>query len=129
VEPCSNGVLGRWKGIAINVRDTLTAGNIVLDSLSFRDLIWRERLNFDTLGKDFGDSPLSRPTQAAASFASTVLVDTLRGHGRQQLVPAQFGVRTAGIWRYCMQTTYVGTSQSGGVKWWQGWTAYNVQLT
>jgi hypothetical protein len=144
-----NGVLGRWKGIAIDVRDTLTAGNIVKDSLNFANLLLAQNgFNFDTLGANFGDS-LTITTASNNSiqpFASTVLVDTLLGitltptaldwtpkagspaaTGGSSFVPAHFVARTGSFFGAAMlQTTYIGAADPTGTKWWQGWTAYNV---
>jgi len=144
-----NGVLGRWKGIAIDVRDTLTAGNIVKDSLNFANLVLAQNgFNFDTLGANFGDS-LTITTASNSTihpFASTVSVDTLLGinltptaldwtpkagspaaSGGSAFVPSKFGVRTGSYFGGAMpQTTYIGAADPAGVKWWQGWTAYNI---
>jgi hypothetical protein len=144
-----NGILGRWKGIAINVRDTLTAANIVADSLNFANLILAQNgFNFDTLGKDFGDSltVTVASNNSIRPYASTTLVDSLLGinltptaldwtpksdgpaaTGGSSFVPSKFGARTGSYFGGSMeQTTYVGAADPAGVKWWQGWTAYNV---
>jgi hypothetical protein len=144
-----NGILGRWKGIAIDVRDTLTANNIVLDSLNFANLILAQNgFNFDTAGANFGDSATveTSANNTVKGYASTVLVDTLLGinitptaldwtpkstgpaaTGGSTFVPSKFGVRTAGYFGGAMQqTTYIGAGDPAGVKWWQGWTAYNI---
>jgi hypothetical protein len=144
-----NGVLGRWKGIAIDVRDTLTANNIVLDSLDFANLVLAQNgFNFDTAGVNFGDSATvtTASNNTIHPFASTVLVDTLLGinvtptsldwtpkagspaaSGGSAFVPAHFAARTGSYFGAAMpQTTYIGAADPAGTKWWQGWTAYNI---
>ncbi|HEX5575456.1 MAG TPA: fibronectin type III domain-containing protein [Gemmatimonadales bacterium] len=144
-----NGILGRWKGIAIDVRDTLTANNIVLDSLDFANLVLAQNgFNFDTAGVNFGDSLIitTASSNSIHPFASTVLVDTLLGinvtatsldwtpkagspaaTGGSAFVPSRFGLRTGGFFGALMpQTSYIGAADPAGTKWWQGWTAYNI---
>jgi hypothetical protein len=144
-----NGILGRWKGIAIDVRDTLTANNIVVDSLNFANLVLAQNgFNFDTAGANFGDSATvtTASNNSIHPFASTVLVDTLLGinvtatsldwtpkagspaaSGGSTFVPSKFANRTAGYFGAAMpQTTYIGAADPAGTKWWQGWTAYNI---
>ena len=141
--------MGRWKGIALDVRDTLTKNNITADSLNFANLILAQNgFNFDTAGANFGDS-VTVQTEANGSiraYASTVSVDTLLGiqltptaldwtpkagspatTGGSAFVPPLFGGRTGGYFGGSMQqTTYVGAADPAGAKWWQGWTAYNI---
>src|SRR6185369_16559295 len=98
-----NGIMGRWKGIAIDVRDTLTKNNIAADSLNFANLILAQNgFNFDKAG--------SPATTGGSAF-----------------VPPLFGGRTGSYFGGSVQqTTYVGAADPAGAKWWQGWTAYNI---
>jgi Fibronectin type III domain len=144
-----NGILGRWKGIAIDVRDTLTANNIIADSLDFANLILAQNgFNFDTAGSNFGDSATveTASNNTVRAYASTVSVDTLLGlvltptaldwtpkagspatTGGGTFVPPLFGGRTGSYFGGTMPVTaYVGAADPAGVKWWQGWTAYNI---
>ena len=77
-----NGIMGRWKGIAIDVRDDLTSNHITTDSLNFANLILAQNgFNFDTAGANFADSATveAASNNTVRAYASTVSVDTLLG--------------------------------------------------
>lgn len=143
-----NGVLSRWKGIAINIRDAWTDTLFEQrDSLNIANVVLAQNgFNFDTLGAGFAQDTKFGPANAIQAFASTVAVDTLLGlslnpaaldwtpkagspaaAGGSAQVPAHFAARTAGFFGGAMaQTTYLGAADPNGPKWWQGWTAYNI---
>ena len=90
-------------------------------------------------------TPSSPPANNIQAFASTVAVDTLLGISLESAAldwtpkagsPAAAGGTAvpanlaAGEWQYFggswVNTTYIGAADPVGVKWWQGWTAYNI---
>jgi hypothetical protein len=144
-----NGILGRWKGIALNIRDAFTDSLFEQrDSLNIANLILAGNgFDFDTVGAGFAQATKFGATNAVQSFGSTVLVDTLLGltinpsgldwtpkagspatSGGSAQVPAHFAARTGGFFGATMpQTSYIGAADPSGAKWWQGWTNYAVQ--
>ncbi|HKT59686.1 MAG TPA: hypothetical protein VJQ46_06520 [Gemmatimonadales bacterium] len=143
-----NGVLSRWKGIALNFRDEWTDTLFEQrDSLNVANVILAQNgFNFDTVGAGFAQDTKFGPANAIQAFASNVAVDTLLGlslnpsaldwtpkagspaaSGGSAQVPANFVARTTGFFGGAMpQTTYLGAADPAGAKWWQGWTAYNI---
>ena len=144
-----NGVMGRWKGIAINIRDAWTDSLFIAsggkDSLQITNtLLAQNGFNFDTVGAGF-----SQPTNWDAGrlatikqYAGNVAVDTLLGislnpagldwtpkataavtSGAGAAPSARVAGYFAGTWA---NTIYLGAAEPGGGKWWQGWTAYNI---
>lgn len=143
-----NGVLGRWKGIALNLRDAFTDSLFEQrDSLNIANLVLAQNgFNFDTTGAGFAQETRFGPANALQAFASDVAVDTLLGlslnpaaldwtpkagsaaaAGGSAQVPANFDARTGGFFGAQMEKTpYIGAADPNGAKWWQGWTAYNI---
>jgi hypothetical protein len=143
-----NGIMGRWKGIALNIRDAWTDSLFEQhDSLNIANLVLAQNgFNFDTVGAGFAQDTKFGPANAIQAFASNVAVDTLLGLslnpaaldwtpkagspatlGGSAQVPAHFNARTGGFFGGQMeQTTYLGAADPSGSKWWQGWTAYNI---
>lgn len=139
----ANGVLARWKGFAVNVRDAWTDSLLQgYDSLNIRGLLLAQNgLNYDTVGVNFGQA-----TKFAADshkvYAGSVAVDTLLGisinpAGLDWTPKAASPTETGGVGVPAAkvtgffggtftQTTYLGAAQNGAAKWWQGWTAYNI---
>ncbi len=141
-----NGIMARWKGIAINIRDAWSDTLFVQrDSLHFSNLILTQNgFNYDTTGSGFGQTtnfPNAQLTTHQA-FASSVAADTLLGLtlNPSGLVwtpkagsPATTGAGTVptakvagyfgGTWA---NTSYIGAADPAGGAWWQGWTAYNI---
>ena len=144
-----NGILGRWKGVALNIRDAFTDSLFEQrDSLNIANLILAGNgFDFDTVGAGFAQATKFGPSNAVQSFGPTVLVDTLLGltlnpsgldwtpkagspatSGGSAQVPANFAARTANFFGAAMtQTSYIGAADPSGTKWWQGWTNYAVQ--
>jgi hypothetical protein len=144
-----NGVLARWKGIAINVRDDWTDSFFVAsggkDSLQITNtLVAQNGFNFDTVGKDHAQTTNWNPARLATikQYAADVLVDTLLGlnlnptglnWSPKAASPSNTGGGTApaarvanyfgGTWQ---NTSYLGAAQSNGAQWWLGWTAYAI---
>ncbi len=144
-----NGVLARWKGIAINIRDRFTDSLFVAsggkDSLQITNTILAQNgFNFDTVGAGFAQTTNWNAGRLATikQYAASVAVDTLLGISLnpagldwtpKAASPATSGAGTApagrvtgyfgGTW---VNTTYLGAADPSGAKWWQGWTDYNI---
>ena len=139
----ANGVLSRWKGIAINVRDAWTDSLLVnYDSLNIVNVLLAQNgFNYDTTGAGFGQAAVFAADNHKA-YAANVAVDTLLGISLNPSAldwtpkggsPANTGSITVpaakvagyfgGTW---VNTAYLGAAEPAGTKWWQGWTSYNI---
>ena len=142
-----NGVMARWKGIAINIRDAWTDTLFVQrDSLNLSSLLLSQNgFNYDTAGgSGFGtvaNFPVAQISTHKA-FASNVAVDTLLGltlnpssldwtpkagspasSGATNIPAAKVTGFFGGSW---VNTSYIGAADPAGTKWWQGWTNYAI---
>jgi hypothetical protein len=139
----ANGILARWKGIAINIRDAWTDSLLAnYDSLNIVNvLLTQNGFNYDTAGAGFGQAP-AFSSDSHLSFAASVAADTLLGislnpagldwtpkggspanTGAVTVPAGKVGAFFGGSWA---NTAYLGAAQPAGGKWWQGWTAYNI---
>lgn len=139
----ANGVIARWKGIAVNIRDPWTDSLLVnYDSLNIVNvLLTQNGFNYDTVGAGFGQAP-AFSSDNHLTFASTVAADTLLGislnpagldwtpkgtapaaSGAVNVPAAKVGAYFGGSWS---NTTYLGAADPAGAKWWQGWTSYAI---
>jgi len=139
----ANGVLARWKGIAINIRDAWTDSLLVnYDSLNIVNvLLTQNGFNYDTTGSGFGQAP-AFASDNHLTFAATVAADTLLGislnpagldwtpkasapgtSGAGAVPAAKVGAFFGGSW---VNTGYLGAADPAGAKWWQGWTSYAI---
>lgn len=139
-----NGVMARWKGIAINIRDAWTDTLFVQrDSLHISNVLLAQNgFNYDTTGSGFGQTTNFPAGQLSThkAFASTVTVDTLLGINvtggslawkPKAGSPANTGGGTVtagkvagyfgGTW---VNTTYLGAVDPAGTAWTDGWTTY-----
>jgi hypothetical protein len=137
----ANGILARWKGVALNIRDawsdTLLSQRDSLNVVAV--LLAENEANYDTTS-NFGQAAKFASDQHKV-FATTTTVDTLLGltltapnldwtpkagspatTGGATVPAARVGAYFGGSWA---NTTYLGAAAPGGTKWWQGWTAYN----
>lgn len=141
-----NGILARWKGIGINIRDAWTDSLFVdLDSLNITNLILAQNgFNYDTTGSGYGQTTNFPAGDLAThvAFANSVAVDTLLGLSLNPAgldwtpkagSPATMGGGSVpagkvsgyfgGTW---VNTSYIGAADPNGTKWWQGWTQYAI---
>jgi hypothetical protein len=139
----ANGVMARWKGFAINVRDAWTDSLLQgIDSLNIRGVLLAQNgFNYDTTGSFFGQVA-KFAADSHKVYAGNVAVDTLLGISVNPAgldwtpkagSPANTGAVTVpaakvtnffgGSWA---GTAYIGAADPAGAKWWQGWTAYNI---
>ncbi|MGI8765618.1 MAG: hypothetical protein ACR2KM_03765 [Gemmatimonadaceae bacterium] len=141
-----NGVIGRWPGYAVSLRDPESEALRAVDSVMFRNVTLAENGNtFDPVAPTaktptFGanlNTPAANFTLATGSAASlftslnTASLDftpsataSIRNSGMASF-PASIANRVTGYFGASMQgTTYAGAADPNGPKWWQGWTAY-----
>jgi hypothetical protein len=144
-----NGVLARWKGIAINIRDAWTdslfVGSGGRDSLRITNVLLSQNgFNFDTTGAGFSQVANWDTTRLSSikQYAGSVAIDTLLGisvnpaaldwtpkgaapiaSGAGAAPPARVAAYFSGTW---VNTSFLGAADPAGTKWWQGWTAYNI---
>jgi Fibronectin type III domain len=144
-----NGVLSRWKGIAINIRDPWTDSLFIAsggkDSLQITNILLAQNgFNLDTAGAGFAQSTNWDPARlnTLKQYASNVAVDTLLGLNLNPTgldwtpkagSPAGTGAGAAPAARVAnyfgnswVNTSYLGAADPNGTKWWQGWTEYNI---
>ncbi|HEV7596010.1 MAG TPA: hypothetical protein VGO33_13525 [Gemmatimonadaceae bacterium] len=142
-----NGILARWQGIGLDVRDAQTNTLRTLDSLIVTNVLFTENGggNFDPAGTNFGqltnfpaneDGTMSTTglfvgIPAAGTNPTGTTLDwslsassAARAGGLTALptrvsarVQSYFGGTIAG-------TAYRGASDPAGAKWWAGWTNY-----
>jgi hypothetical protein len=137
-----NGVMARYKGTAINVRDawsdTLLSQYDSLNIVSV--LLAQNAANYDTTS-NFGQAA-KFATDAHQAFGAGVAVDTLLGLSLNPAgldwtpkagSPATSGGGSASAPRVTgyfantwVNTAYLGAADPAGPKWWQGWTAYSI---
>jgi hypothetical protein len=136
-----NGVIARWPGRAINVRDAWTGTLLVpRDSLNIvAALLAQNAVNYDPVASNFGQEA-KFAADAHKAFATDVLVDTLLGinltttsldwtpkagspatTGGQSVLAARVAGFYDASWA---NTTFLGAGDPAGMKWWQGWTQY-----
>jgi hypothetical protein len=141
-----NGIIARWKGIAINIRDAWSDTLFVQrDSLHISNILLAQNaFNYDTTGSGYGQVTNFPAGQIAThqAFAATVAVDTLLGVSLNPAgldwtpkngSPATTGggaVPAAKVTGYFggswVNTAYLGAADPAGTKWWQGWTSYAI---
>jgi hypothetical protein len=138
----ANGIVARWKGTGLSVRDawsdTLLSQR---DSLNVVSVLLAENgANYDTTA-NFGQAA-KFAADGHKAFATTTTVDTLVGldvtaptldwtpkagspanTGGATVPAARVSAYFGGTW---VNTAYLGAADPAGAKWWQGWTAYNV---
>jgi hypothetical protein len=161
-----NGIIARFPGTGLQMRDAFTDSLRLRDSLNITNLILAENgpsaapTNYDPDGADLlGSCPAGADVETCRRFAqagkfstsnhqigtaAASLITSLNPSGLDwtpkatagqpdpttggsTVVPTQFGARTAGFFGAAMpQTSYIGAADPAGPKWWEGWTAYNI---
>jgi hypothetical protein len=138
-----NGVVARFPGRAISVRDAFTDELRVKDSLVLRNLLLSGNAsNFEPAGTNFGQStnfttasidsttlaptalfvslPATNPTSAAV-LDWTPAAGSPAATGGLATFPAIIAARAG---TFIVPTTYRGAVDPAGPKWWDGWTVY-----
>ena len=137
-----NGVMARWKGIALNVRDAWTDTLFKQrDSLHISNILLAQNgFNYDTTGSGFAQVGTFPQVGTHKAFASTVTVDTLLGinvtggslawkpkagspanTGGGSVTAGKVAGYFGGTW---VNTAYLGAADPAGTEWWTGWTTY-----
>jgi hypothetical protein len=134
-----NGVLSRWAGAGISVRDGATQQRIADGDLMLRNILVNESPALFQTGQQAGVDPDGNsivPTSSTALFAglpasptSVTQIDWSPAAGAPQ--------RTGGLNTFSGRlqtaagatvagTAYRGAAAPDGVKWWSNWTTYAV---
>ena len=139
-----NGVVTRWQGQGLSVRESATDTLRQRDSLFVGAVLFtgNQLGAFDATGGDgFGTAPnfpgaLSGSMSAATLFtALPTAVPTVEAidwtpstalrTGGLPALPARVTARTAGFFGAALATTsYLGAAAPDGPRWWLGWTTY-----
>jgi hypothetical protein len=142
-----NGIIARWQGIGLDVRDAQTNTLRGLDSLIVTNVLFTENAggNFDAAGTNFGQAT-SFPNNEDGSMGTTGLFTTLPAAGSDPTavtldwsLSAASAARTGGLTTLpaiisarvqtyfggaIAGTAYRGAADPAGAKWWAGWTSY-----
>lgn len=138
----SNGIVARWPGQGISIRDASTNSRWTTDSLNVANILYAENgSNFDPdASANFGKAALFAGQNAvtAAGTAASLF---------QSLDPANFDWRPVGgspaatganvitipspyadnfFGGTIQTTTYFGAADPAGADWWAGWTRYDT---
>jgi hypothetical protein len=143
-----NGVIGRWPGVGISIRDAASDALRQVDSLMVRNVLLVDNgSNFEAAGANFG-AALNNPaynittgTNVTALFAALPAAGTAPTAAGLDWTPANGSALAAGgmasfagtpiegrVGGYfggtLSGTTFRGAADPAGAKWWQGWTSY-----
>ena len=143
-----NGIIGRWPGVGVSIRDAESNALIAKDSLYFRNIILAENgSNFEAAGTNFGSVLNTNATAWAISTATlasifsgalptgTTAVTTANlnltptgsaATGGLSTFTTLLTARTAGFFGAAMPgTAYMGAVEPGSTtKWYEGWTVF-----
>jgi hypothetical protein len=141
------GVLARWPGVGLNVREAQTDTLRQRDSLYVGSVLLTSNTlgNFDPpTGTNFG-LKASYPGAIDGTVASTTLFTALPAanatpatagidwtpaagsalRSAPAALPARVSARLTGFFGGTLgATTYLGAADPAGTRWWQGWTTY-----
>ena len=142
-----NGILARWQGIGLDVRDAQTNTLRGLDSLIVTNVLYTENGggNFDPVGTNFGQAT-NFPGNEDGSMSTTGLFVSVPAAGTNPTgttldwsLSTSSAARTGGLTTLptlvsarvqsyfggaIAGTAYRGASDPAGAKWWAGWTSY-----
>ncbi|HEU5260074.1 MAG TPA: hypothetical protein VFU41_01490 [Gemmatimonadales bacterium] len=134
-----NGIIARWKGTGISVRDSATGNILDADSLNLHNMVFAQNTgtggDYDPAGTNFGqgtkfaaDNHRSAATAAAlfANLTPTGLNWTPQGIAASGCgTVALPAARAANFFGGTMpNTAYCGAVDPAGPQWYQGWTVY-----
>lgn len=143
-----NGVIARWPGVGISVRNSESNTLLGLDSLMVRNVVLSENgSNFEPVGTNFGanlnvaGNNISTAADAEALFLGVPATGAVPTAAGLDFAPATGSVLTAGgmasfagtpiegrvssfFGGTVTATAYRGAADPAGAKWWQGWTNY-----
>jgi hypothetical protein len=136
----TNGIIARWQGQGLSVRDAETNDRLTADSLSVVNILFAENAaNYDA--DDSGNFGLEATFAAAnhvqdagtAAALFTSLTAPELDWTPPAGSPAESGAGTVAIpteftgtyfGGTLENTTYFGAADPAGTKWWEGWTNY-----
>jgi hypothetical protein len=142
-----NGILARWQGIGLDVRDAQTNTLRTLDSLIVTNVLFTENGggNFDPAGTNFGQAT-NFPANEDGAMSTTGLFTTVPAAGTDPTgttldwslsaasaaragglttLPATITARVQSYFGGTISgTAYRGAADPAGAKWWAGWTNY-----
>ncbi len=151
-----NGILARWPGVGLQMRDAFTDSLRLRDSLNIANIVLAENgpiatpTNYDANGQDtdpalseasrrFAQAPKFAASGHRIGTAAAALIASLNPaaldwtpagvatSGGSAVVPTRLGGRVAGFFGGTfVNTSYVGAADPAGPKWWQGWTIYAI---
>jgi hypothetical protein len=143
-----NGVIGRWPGFGISLRNSESDALRAVDSLMVRNVLLVDNgANFEPAGTNFGANlnhvaySITTASGVSALFASLPAQPTAPSVGTLDWTPAAGSLlasggmasftgtpiagRVNGYFGGTMAgTAYRGAADPAGAKWWAGWTAY-----
>jgi hypothetical protein len=139
----TNGIVARWQGQGLSVRDAETDALLTADSLNLSNILLAENAaNYDDdASGDFGvaaaftaSNHVEDAGTAAALFTSLTPASldwtppggspAAAGAGTV-VIPAEYtGAYFGGT---LTNTTYFGAADPAGAKWWEGWTRYATE--
>jgi hypothetical protein len=139
----TNGIIARWQGQGLSVRETETNDRLTADSLSVVNMLFAENtLNYDEDGgENFGfESVFAAANHVQTTDAAASLFTSLTAPALDWTPPAGSAAETgAGTVAIPTEftgdffggdlpnTTYFGAADPAGAKWWEGWTNYATQ--
>ena len=144
-----NGVIARWPGVGISLRDQATGDLLAADSLTVRNVVLADNgANFETAAagrfghlltnaafNNVGTTGLAAllpgvpaagaaPTTAGLDF-SPATASILATGGLNAFTGTAISGRVTGFFGGALApTAYRGAADPAGAKWWQGWTSY-----
>ncbi|HEU4564528.1 MAG TPA: fibronectin type III domain-containing protein [Gemmatimonadaceae bacterium] len=142
-----NGIIARWPGVGISIRDAESDQLRQKDSLTVRNVILAENgSNFEAAGTNFGaalNTPANQIQSLTGAGSAAALFASLTPASLDWTPAAGSAARTGSLADFAgtaiagrvsdlfnqpgtsiTATNYIGAADPDGVKWWQGWTAY-----
>ena len=143
-----NGVIGRWPGVGISLRDAASDNLRQVDSLMVRNVLLVDNgSNFEPVGTNFGANlnnaayNIATGTGVTGLFASLPAQPTAPTLATLDWTPAAgSALATGGMATFAgtpiagrvnnyfggtvAATAFRGAADPAGAKWWQGWTVY-----
>jgi hypothetical protein len=139
----TNGIIARWQGQGLSVREAETNDRLTSDSLRVVNMLFAENTaNYDEDGGDnFGfESVFTAANHVQDAGTAAALFTSLTAPGLDWTPPAgspaESGAGTVVIpseftgdffGGTLENTTYFGAADPAGAKWWEGWTNYVTQ--
>jgi hypothetical protein len=136
----TNGIIARWQGQGLSVREEETNNRLAADSLSVVNILFAENTaNYDEDGgENFGvEGAFAAANHVQDAGTAASLFTSLTAPGLDWTPPtgsaAETGAGTVAIpaeftgtffGGTLENTTYFGAADPAGEKWWEGWTNY-----